>query len=469
MKDQIRLKVAGYVFTLIFVFTLMSFININTDTANADTPLKPANPGVTITEAVEPVKSTINNYLSRWASVPGLQTIVNANGNISVLDVENAIVYEYSAKAEFVKTQRFKKELDKAGAFTKDDDENYYIFYAKDVEEGAFNEINMALVKYSPSGQKLKEFRLEAKADDSFNGVKQPFNSGTCRLEISDNMIAAYFARGMFKSIDGRSHQASYGFILDINTFERLTGKSSSRIPYVSHSFNQFVLPTKDGFVFVDHGDGSPRAFAFEKVTMRQSGDKNKPMLTFDKKNITSFFFKSGKLDPVGDNETYAEMGQLAKTPGGYIFAGAYEKNTVARERDNDSRNLFLLIMNEDLTNPRGLPILASPIWITNYTDKITESVVSPKIVQIDRAKYLLMWEVYNNGFRIRKINTSNAITKIYMAIVNDKGDVVTPAREIPGAQLNGYDALRYNPKTGLVHWATSKDGNKIQLYSLNP
>ena len=89
--------------------------------------------------------------------------------------------------------------------------------------------------------------------------IREPFAAGTCRVELSGSMLAVYFARQMF---DG--HQASYGFILDKDTFERVdTGAatnaqrtgSRSQMPYVSHSFNQFILPIEGGFLFADHVD----------------------------------------------------------------------------------------------------------------------------------------------------------------------------------------------------------------------
>jgi len=82
------------------------------------------------------------------------------------------------------------------GAFTKDKDGNYYIFYAK------------------------KDVWLEAQVNNEnrSTSVKIPFRSGTCRLEISGDMIAVYFARQMFKASDNLNHQASFGFIFDINT-----------------------------------------------------------------------------------------------------------------------------------------------------------------------------------------------------------------------------------------------------------
>ena len=399
----------------------------------------PNNPDLTLVQAIKPVGNTQNYYLSRWSDVPSLQTIVSADGSVSVLDADNAIVYEYSANGEFVKTQGFVKELDKVGAFAKDKNGNYYVFYAKNVAEGKLNEKNMALVKYSPSGNKLKEFWLEAQGDRGhFADVKIPFDAGSCRMEISGNMIAVYFGREMFVSSDGFNHQASYGFVLNIDTLERLAGS-----PYASHSFNQFILPVESGFVFVDHGDSYPRAFYFNFFDF---GTNSKDAWLW--KQISSFRFAGDG----GENYTGAEMGGLAKTQSGYIFAGTYDKkNSTAA----GSRNLFLLTMDEDLSS------IGSPIWITNYTDKNTEHAVSPKIVQIDAAKYLLLWEVYNPS--------AWDAEKTFMAVVNDKGETITPAKEIYGVKLNGFDVLRFNPKTKLVHWATSDGKGLVNLYSFDP
>jgi len=428
---------AGRAIALILGFAL-AFMPIAAAGAAPPDYFTPNNPDLTTVQAAKRLRGTPAGYLKNWSCVPKLQTIVNPDGGISVLDTDNAVVYEYSANAEFVRAQTFKKELDKVGAFAKDKDDNYYIFYAKDVAESAYTQKNMVLVKYSPSGAKLNEFWIEAQTNDRFTSVKIPFDAGTCRMEISGDMIAVYFAREMFVAGDGINHQASYGFILDTGTFERLTGENAKKMPYVSHSFNQFILPVEGGFVFADQGDAYPRAFSFESVLQGQPCNRQ----------IGSFIFEGRS----GENYTGAEMGGLAKTPNGYIFAGTYDKKGSAAA---GSRNLFLLVMDKELSAVSG------PIWITDYTDKNAEHAVSPKIVQIDAARYLLLWEVYNPGGQ-------NA-EKVYMAVVNDKGEVITPPGEIRGVSLNGADVLRYNPKTKLAHWAAIGENGAVSLYSLDP
>ena len=427
-----------YTFKIISTFVVIIFavlIVFETGAKGADIN----NPMKTTVQSVKPIQPE-NKSLSYYEPVPNLQTIINSDGTISVLDTANAIVYEFSVDMKFIKTQTFKKELDLVGSFTKDKNGNYYIFYSKQVSESAFSEKNMVLVKYSPSGVKLKDFWLEAQTTDEiwspgYSGVKVPFAWGTCKIEISGDMIAVYFARQMFKSPDGSNHQASYGFILNINTFERLTGNNALKMPSSGHSLDQFILPVNNGFLFADQGDANPRGFTFEKVTIGQS---NKKIL---------FPFK-GRW---GDNNTYSEMGDLAKTPDGYIFTGTYEKSTSTAGTYNDSRNLFLLTINEDLT------VMSSPIWITNYTNKNTQTVISPKMVRINQAKYLLMWEVFNQ---------TAYTTKAYAAVVDDKGKIITPALEMANVVLNNNDVLRYNPVSGYVNWAVNTGDGKVTLYS---
>lgn len=412
--------------------------------------LLPPNMTATIISSNNSTKSTRNNYLTGWSvSVPSVQTIVDEIGNTSILDAENAKIYEYNSHSELLRTVTLNKEFETIGSFTKDKNGNYYVFYAQPVSEGAFNEQNMALIKYSSQGNKLNEYKLAAQTTDErwalgYSGVKVPFDSGTCRMEISGHMIAVYFGRIQFVAKDKLNHQASYGFILDIDNFQRLSGKDSLKMPSAGHSFNQFILPVSGGFIFADHGDHGPRSFAFERVGVSHQNEKNE-----------SFKFKGGMSahSSVPYQYTFAEMGGLSKTDSGYLFLGAYEKSTALQSVINDSRNLFILTLSEDLSS------VSSPVWLTNYTNKETENAVAPKIVNIGDNKHLVLWENYNTV-------TTESLT--YMTVIDDRGNIITPTKELTGVYLNGYDSLRYNPKTRLVYWSISH-GNEIILYSLNP
>ena len=176
--------------------------------ANEEPEVLAYNP-VTVTRQTEyPVtKDYDTNYhhLSFYHTRPSLQTVVSEDGTISVCSIGSnsdvLFIREYTSDMSFIRTLVIKKELEMTGAFTKDAEGNFYIFFAEDVDEGDFEVINQMLVKYNSSGEIENVFSLIAKADDSSYGVIYPFDAGSCRIEIAGDWIAVYYAREMFQTV----------------------------------------------------------------------------------------------------------------------------------------------------------------------------------------------------------------------------------------------------------------------------
>ena len=388
-----------------------------------------------------------NKYICAWSQLPSVLTFVSNDGSVTVCSSdENAkitYIYEYDINLEEQKTFRFENELAQLGAFTKDDDGNYYFFYGSRAANQ--NAENMAVIKYDREGEKIKTYKLKAKPPYSFNGIRIPFDAGTCRLELSGSMLAVYFAREMF---DG--HQASYGFVLDKDAFKRIdlgaatnAGKigENTQMPYVSHSFNQFILPIENGFIFADHGDAYPRSFTFAKF-------QNK----VNTKRLHVFTFPG----TLGTNATYAEMGGLAKTEDGYIFAGVYGKDLYT------PRNLFVLTFDE------GLNKCSAPVYLTKYT-KENGHAGHPKIAALGSGQYLLLWEVFefSTQYATRIVYDRTGYISTYMLVIDEKGKAVSTPQELKGIRLNINDTLRYNPKNGRVYWAVNDGETSITVYAL--
>ncbi|MCL1813160.1 MAG: hypothetical protein FWG29_06510 [Treponema sp.] len=398
-----------------------------------------------------------NLYISAWSQLPSVLTCVNGDGSVAVCssDGKTTYIYEYDSNLKEQNTLNLENEYALLGAFTRDDDGNYYLFYA--ARAANQNTENMAMVKYSPKGEKLKTYTLKARAPNSFSGISVPFDAGTCRLELSGgepspsgsggpSMLAVYFARKMF---DG--HQASYGFVLDKDTFERVdTGAATNanrtggntQMPYVSHSFNQFILPAENGFVFADHGDAYPRAFTFAK---------------FQKGRNTMRVHAFGFAGSTGQNATYAEMGGLAKTQAGYIFAGTYGVNV------STPRNLFVLTVDEDMNK------CSAPVYLTKYT-KNDGHAGHPKIVALDNGRYLVLWELFKFSTQ-----SANSITysrteylSTWMLVIDETGKAASEAQELKGIRLNMNDTLRYNRHNGKAYWAINNGSTSITVYALD-
>jgi len=386
-----------------------------------------------------------NLYISAWTQLPSVLTFVNGDGSVTVCssNTETTYIYEYDMNLEEQNTLSFRNELAQLGAFTKDDDGNYYFFYA--VRAANKNTENMAMVKYDPYGKHIKTYRQKAYTPGSFDGIRNPFQAGTCRLELSGSMLAVYFGREMFSG-----HQASYGFVLDKDTFERIDSGAATnagragentQMPYTSHSFNQFILPIDNGFVFADHGDAYPRSFTFAKF---QKGSNTRRVHAF------------GFPGATGQNATYAEMGGLAKTSGGFIFAGVYGKDK------NNSRNLFVLTFDENVGK------CSAPIYLTKYTTGDGHA-GHPKIARLDPGRYLLLWEVFR--FSTQSANTvgwgPTEYLSTYMLVIDGAGKAVSDVQELKGIRLNINDTLRYNRRNGKVYWAINDSTKSITVYAL--
>jgi hypothetical protein len=303
------------------------------------------------------------------------------------------------------------------------------------------NKENTAVVKYNAGGEKLLAYKQKAYADNSWGGIQHPFYAGTCRLEVSGNLLAVYFGRMLFSG-----HQASYGFVLNKDTFERVdrgqvtnnnrTIEGPMVMPYVGHSLDQFLLPVENGFVFADQGDANHRCFTFAKF-----------LPDTKTKTVNAFRFAGGH----GQNETYAQMGGLAKTSSGFIFAGTYGKGA-----EKNARNLFVLTFDDNLT------ACGSPLYLTKYTIKEGHAAY-PKIAPFGEGRFLLLWE--QTGFNEWGFSTGYKTT--WALVVNETGKVLSEARELPAVRLNMNDVLRYNHVTGKVYWAVNEGDNAIVIYSL--
>jgi len=389
-----------------------------------------------------------NQYISYWGQLSPVFIFINNDGSVTLCSSNESAkityIYEYDIDFKEQNAWAVQNELGSLGAFTKDNEGNYYFFYAAKTTNK--NSENMAMVKCNLERKKIRIYKLKAQAPNSYDGVMNPYDKGTCRLELSGSMLAVYFAREMF---NGR--QSSYGFVLDKNTFERIDEGAATnaqiiggnmQMPYVSHSFNQFILPIDNGFIFADHGDAYPRSFTFAKF---QKGS--------DTKRLNAFTF------PAVENvvsATYAEMGGLAKTSGGYIFAGVYGKDR------NSARNLFVLTFDEELNS------CSEPIYLTKYA-KNESHAGHPKIAKVDTDRYMILWEVFKFSMQSPDIIERSATDYVstYMLLIDEKGKAVSEPRELSGIRLNMSDTLRYNPKNGKVYWAINNSKTSLSIYAL--
>jgi hypothetical protein len=385
-----------------------------------------------------------------------LHPIVNENGTISVINQfpdENTgqiSIFEFSPQNVFVRKLDFQPILPKVGGFTKDDEGNFYIFYGKDVEEGAFSEQNMVLVKYSHDGVKMDEEWLKARDNEKTHiilGAKIPaFGEGVpCAIEISGDTLAVYMSYITFNDENGTNHQCAIGILFDLKTLEQKAPEDGLGIVYVSHSDKEYLLPIDGGFLSANLSDATPkRGFIF------YSGGSY----------ITHSFDFSWIVDTEYIGNFDAELGGVAETSDGYMALGTYSNGAIPRTVTSEGmgvesggpvvypRNVFLMRFKQEPLAESDESLqkqVDEYIWLTNYTNDEKVCVENPKFVALEGDRYLVMYVVDGVAYRL---------------IVDGKGNVVAPLKALPeNVQLCAtFSVPRYNPVNKKVYWAVRTD-----------
>ncbi|MDF2843098.1 MAG: hypothetical protein K0R00_1524 [Herbinix sp.] len=376
-----------------------------------------SNPYYTSLDVKEKTYETGGCYLEGWPlRVSSLQTEVNPDGTISVLNwtIVNgrATIYEYDQKAKYIRTLKLEAELSKVGGFTKDTEGNYYVAFGKNVPEGAFNDISVAIVKYDKDGKKLNKYLMQAQTFDekwskSYTGVMQPFDEA-CRLEISGDMIAVYFGKSGFVAPDGYHHQSSYGFILNKETFARQSGRDTGvTIPnsVVKIGKNLFdhadeavtiygktgsyaqIYAKKYGITFVDpaiaptvKGVSNNKYYSSEVEILFNYGTA-----TLNGKAISNgrYIFNNGSYKLVVDNgfkvvtivsfviDTTPPVIELRDSSNNVLKSGAItNKSFKLTYKEDNFKSIIVTKNKKNMTYPKGGLFTAKGTYVVTITDK---------------------------------------------------------------------------------------------------
>ena len=114
------------------------------------------------------------------------------------------------------------------------------------------------IMQYGGNWKKKNTAEIKGGASNVFEGIYKPFEAGSLRMDMQDNLLYVATARQMFLYSDGKRHQSNISFLIDTKTMQEKKAPHA----YISHSFNQFVK-FKDGTLYLlNHGDAFPRSLA---------------------------------------------------------------------------------------------------------------------------------------------------------------------------------------------------------------
>ena len=277
----------------------------------------------------------------------------------------------YDSSLKFNKSLTIDKELQIFGGFFADSNNYYILSGQKNHNEQAEIEA-FRITKYDKNFKKTDSVGLF-----DCNTVI-PFDAGSARFAKSGKYLIIRTTHQMYKSGDGKNHQANVTIQLDTENMSIEVSKtdvSNTGLGYVSHSFNQFVRIENDKLLAVDHGDAYPRSIAlFLYHSPLSTGDflsqgcEMREFITFP--------------GDIGDNYTGASLGGFEYSNSSYIVA----YNSVAQDsnfKNNTSRDIYVGVIDKSNKSLKTNKIT---------TANANENFSTPHLVKINDNEFLLLW-----------------------------------------------------------------------------
>lgn len=153
---------------------------------------------------------------------------------------------------------------DKIGGFYREENGTMYVVAGKNNYEENVKDVVLWVYKYDANWKVKGVLKVKSDGLNQNSKLKEPFAYANCRIAKFKNYLVVHTGGKIFRHVDGINHQRNFTLIVDTNNMTNVTKNYS--LPFVSHSFNQFVKIDQDGNVYyLDHGDGTPRALRISK------------------------------------------------------------------------------------------------------------------------------------------------------------------------------------------------------------
>ena len=353
-----------------------------------------------------------------------------------------AYIEYFDAAYHFVKQKVIESELSIAGGFYAGRD-NYYLIYGQENRKESDHVEVVRIVKYDRNWK-----RLDAASVYGAN-TTIPFDAGCVRFTEADGILYVRTSHTMYKSADGLNHQANMTIMVDEATMtiaDQLTKvsdyseKNRYYLAYVSHSFNQFVITDdENNIVFLDQGDGYPRAAQIAKLVKEKWGHG-------EARGIVKY---SGDI---GENTTGATVGGLECSDHNYLTVGTADAQWNWSMGSDVGNYLYLSVNDKQLQNQTKMICLGKASNKKLYT--------TPQLVKISDNLFLVLWSenVYD-----RKADDLLCDEKIHYVFVDGDGKCLGKEYEKKG-YLSDCQPIVVD---GNVMWTTC-DNNNLVFHTIN-
>ena len=326
-------------------------------------------------EALPMYGSKVNTYLNRTDN--GWQAVL-VNGEINIIDFDE----DWNQISE----RTLEYELPIFGAYYSGETYNYLVYGQNGSSEGT--EI-YRVVKYDKEFNRLAT--LSVPYEDCYTVI--PFDAGNVSVAENGNEMVVYTSR---ERPDGHQSNIALRINTDTMTISNRYGMIAFPDIHVSHSFREIVKYDGETPIYVDLGDGNPRAVCLQE----QPG------------SYTNMLDVPGEY---GDNFTNTDVSGLAITDTGYLVVGTQERNYC--------NNIYLSYAEKGERT-------AKVTWLTGSTTYNYSNVCNSKIAKVSDGKYAVMWNNFDSGGSVDYV------------MVNDQGEIISGLKRVQGIELTSCEPV---------------------------
>ena len=359
--------------------------------------------------------------------------IADDNGFLRVEHIKNTnktVIERYDINYNLTSQQYIADELSFFSGFYYGENYCYFVYGDYNTEKDDEKEV-YRIVRYSKDFERLDSGKVLGLSQFKTADAKSIAGAGNyCAFAEKDNLLFIRSNVGMYNG-----HQSNITIVLDNNDMStRLIGRGS----YVSHSMAQYVEKNNQGdIVFIDHGDGYPRALAMIKYDTE--ADELGHRMTF--------FQIYGEE---GDNCTGVTLDAVSSNNDNYFVS--FTSVDQDEETFNNGKGFFFT------ENSVYLSTISNDEWMYN-TQRVYECndclAENTSILKFDDNAYMLIWQIKPlDYYWIGHIQSSSP--KVCYVMFDGDGNITSNVETIE-AKLSDCKPMVYGDE---AYWyVTSIDG----------
>lgn len=378
-----------------------------------------------------------------WDYVSGVAQFKGDNGSIYFAVDGDEVVTVYKTENGIIQLETIQlvKQHPIFGTVICDRYGNYYLITGENNESEDTSVNTIFISKYDSQGTHIKTVGFVGSngwADDS--NTRYPFRFGNCDAVICFNILAVNYARIMYNG-----HQSCNAIAVDINDLNPVDNFTNF---YNSHSLAQRLISIEkeNAFVFASQGDCYDRAFTIETVITRITFQGEQQYGNGNRGNVFDFWVPEGNL---GQNRTYANMGNLVPLSDGRVVLVAKSAQSLNENAEKENREIFIQIFDpfKNLSDPETytLPGERSGMagsngqdsvinygvkWLTSYQDGEYPSKVQAVATSDDRI--FILYELCKDTekpFNEEISFTETEYLGIYYIVIDNDGNVLSESQ----------------------------------------